>query len=190
MKLGVVGGMMASVLFAGACRQGAMNDSEAKNITGSEDGKGNWRQLDDDSSDASGASPAFRYLNPGYALISEGYFVKSANEYNQIEYKVTQYRFRIAKVEVGNAWNLATVATTPYTVEIVQACEVPKGYIPKPTRGVFVDGKLIGMGGRICEDASIGKKVCNDKKQSYVVAGCTIPKMNGKEISGQAIVLK
>ena len=190
MKLGVVGGMMALVLFAGACKQGAMNDSEAKNVTGSEDGKGDWRQLKYDEltgtdRDTGRASSAFGYLNPGYALISEGYFVKSADDYNQPHYKATQYRFRIAKINDDKIG--ATVATTPYTVQTLRNCE---GDTTGAGRGVFVGGKLIGINGRICEDVLIGMKYCNDNKQLYVVAGCTIPKMNGKEISGEAIVFK
>ncbi len=73
MKLGVVGGMMALVLFAGACRQGAMNDSEAKNVTGSLDGTARWAKLPNGDNNIGGVSGAFRELNPGYALISDGY---------------------------------------------------------------------------------------------------------------------
>ena len=55
--------------------------------------------------------------------------------------------------------------------------------------GIFVRGKLIGIDGIICRDSDVGKKFCNSENEEFIVVGCTIPNMLGKEKSSDVIVL-
>ncbi len=177
-KISVVSGIIALGLLATSCKQREFNGGEAQNIATSH--PKTWQ--------ATGelferTTKAFAELNPGYALAVDDLMGISADNTNTVGYLADKYRLRISKLADGsNA--AAIVATTPIEIHTIFYCGETKNI---NTRGVFVEGKLIGFDGMICVDSMIGKKYCGETDSiSFRMQGCTI----GTTTSGQVITFK